>query len=103
LLEGYQHFIEIIFIFWCPVAFTKTDTILSNLKAKGLEIWIISDGNRSQINTWLDDPILLDRFMVVVMSDDEEVGEIRKPKAKIFKVVIDKRSERNSILEKKNS
>ncbi len=74
------------------IAFPETDTILSNLKGKGLEIGIISDGNRSQLNAWLADPTLLNRVKVVVMSDDEEVGGIRKPKAKIFNVAMAKMS-----------
>ena len=40
------------------IAFPETDTILSNLKGKGLEIGIISDGNRSQLNAWLADPTI---------------------------------------------
>ena len=64
------------------IAFPETDTILSNLKEKGVEIGIISDGNRSLLNACLADPNLLNRVKVVVMSDDEEVGGIRKPKAK---------------------
>jgi hypothetical protein len=74
------------------VAFSETDTILSKLKEKGLEIAVISDGNRSQLSTLLADPAILDRFKVIVMSDDDEVGGIRKPKAKIFNVGIAKMS-----------
>ena len=74
------------------VAFPETDTILSKLKGKGLEIAVISDGNRSDLSTLLADPTILDRFKVIVMSDDEEVGGIRKPKAKIFNVGISKMS-----------
>jgi Haloacid dehalogenase-like hydrolase len=74
------------------VAFSETDTILSKLKGKGLEIAVISDGNRSKLNNLLADPTILDRFKVIVMSDDNEVGGIRKPKAKIFNVGIAKMS-----------
>ena len=74
------------------VSFPETDTILSNLKARGLEMGIISDGSTSQLETLLADPTLLDRFKVVVMSDDEEVGGVRKPKARIFNVALTKMS-----------
>jgi hypothetical protein len=43
-------------------------------------------------NEFLADPTILDRFRVVVMSDDDEVGGIPKPKAKIFNVGITKMS-----------
>jgi beta-phosphoglucomutase-like phosphatase (HAD superfamily) len=73
------------------VAFPETDTILSKLKGKGLEIAVISDGNRSDL-TLLADPTILDRFKVIVMSGDDEVGGIQKPKAKIFNIGISKMS-----------
>jgi len=74
------------------VAFPETDTILNKLKETGLEIAVISDGDRSHLNTLLADPTILDRFKVIVMSDDDEVGGIPKPKAKIFNVGISKMS-----------
>lgn len=74
------------------VAYPEADTILTNLKSKGVELAIISDGNRSQLETLLADRTLLDRFRLVVMSDDEDVGGIRKPKAKIFNTAIAKMS-----------
>ena len=74
------------------VAFPETDTILNKLKGKGLEIAVISDGNISDLSTLLADPTILDRFKVIVMSDDDEVGGIRKPKAKIFNVGLSKMS-----------
>ena len=54
------------------VEFPETNTILKSLEDRGLGIGIISDGNRSQINSLLADPTLLDRFNVVVMSGDKE-------------------------------
>jgi Haloacid dehalogenase-like hydrolase len=72
------------------VAFSETDTILSKLKENGVEIAVISDGSRSELNNLLADPTILDRFKVIVMSDDDEVGGIRKPKAKIFNLGIAK-------------
>ncbi len=74
------------------VSFPETDTILSKLKGKGLELAVISDGNWSQLSTLLADPTLLDRFKLILMSDDDEVGGIRKPKAKIFNVALAKMS-----------
>jgi Haloacid dehalogenase-like hydrolase len=71
-------------------AYPETNTILTNLKAKGIELGVISDGSRSQLETLLVDQSLLDRFRIIVMSDDEDVGGIRKPKAKIFSVAIAK-------------
>ena len=63
------------------VAFPETDTILSKLKGKGSDIAVISDGNISDLSTLLADPTILNRFKVIVMSEDDEVGGIRKPKA----------------------
>jgi len=74
------------------VAYPETNTILSNLKSKGVEVAIISDGDRSQLETLLADTTLLDKFRLVVMSDDADVGGITKPRAKIFNIAIAKMS-----------
>ena len=54
------------------VAFPETVTLLNKLKEKGIEMAIISDGNRLDLNEFLADPTILNRFSVVVMSDDDE-------------------------------
>ena len=74
------------------VNFAETDSILSNLKQKGIELGVISNGNRIELNNLLADPNLLNKFRVVVMSQDPEVGGIGKPKAKIFNIAIAKMS-----------
>ena len=74
------------------VNFPQTNSLLQNLKTKGIEVGIISDGNRSDLNLLLDDQNLLNKFKVIVMSGDGEVGGIEKPKAKIFNVAIAKMS-----------
>ena len=52
------------------VKFSETDSILSKLMQKGIEIAIISDGNRTTLNNLLADPSLLNAFRLVVMSQD---------------------------------
>ena len=74
------------------VNFPQTNSLLQNLKTKGIEVGIISDGNRSDLNLLLADQTLLNKFKVIVMSGDEAVGGIEKPKAKIFNVAIAKMS-----------
>jgi predicted HAD superfamily phosphohydrolase YqeG len=49
------------------IEFPETDIILKNLKENGIEIGIISDGSRSQLNNLLANPLLLNRFKVIVM------------------------------------
>lgn len=74
------------------VPYPESDTILSNLKSKGIELAVVSDGNRSQLETMLADPTILQKFRLVIMSDDVDVGGIRKPQAKIFDVALAKMS-----------
>jgi hypothetical protein len=75
------------------VTFPQTTKLLNNLKIKGIEVGIISNGNRSDLNLLLADQNLLNKFKVIVMSGDVEVGGIEKPKAKIFNVAIAKMSD----------
>ena len=72
------------------LAFDHTNAILSNLEKKGIALGIISDGNRQYVQNLLDDQNFLLRFKVIVMSDDNEVGGIRKPNSKIFDIAISK-------------
>lgn len=74
------------------VQFPETDMLLHDLKSKGIEIGIISDGSRSLLDELLDDNGFLNRFRIVVMSDDPEVGGVLKPRAKIFDVALSKMS-----------
>ena len=57
------------------VNFPQTNSLLHNLKTKGIEVGIISDGNRLDLSLLLDNQNLLNKFKVIVMSSDEEVGE----------------------------
>jgi hypothetical protein len=75
------------------VTFPQTNILLNNIKTKGIEVGIISNGNRSDLNLLLADQNLLNKFKVIVMSGDVEVGGIEKPKAKIFNVAIAKMSD----------
>jgi hypothetical protein len=40
------------------VTFPQTNVLLNNLKTKGMEVGIISDGNQSDLNLLLADPTL---------------------------------------------
>ena len=73
------------------IEFPEIDIILKNLKENGIEIGIISDGSRSQVNNLLANPSLLNKFKVIVMSDDQ-AGGTRKPKAKIFNIALNEMS-----------
>jgi FMN phosphatase YigB (HAD superfamily) len=70
----------------------QTDMLLDSLKRKGIEAGIISDGSRSMVDELLDDKSFLNRFRIVVMSGDPEVGGVLKPRAKIFDVALSKMS-----------
>ena len=48
------------------VQFPETDKLLNNLENKGIEMGIISDGNRPMLDSLLDDPSFLDRFKAIV-------------------------------------
>ena len=66
--------------------------LLNDLKSEGIETGIISNGNRAEVDSLLDDPTFLNQFKVIVMSDDPEVGGMSKPQPKIFNVALSKMS-----------
>ena len=66
--------------------------LLNDLKNEGIETGIISNGNRAEVDSLLDDPTFLNQFKVIVMSGDPEVGGVSKPSPKIFNVALSKMS-----------
>ena len=74
------------------IIFPETNEIISSLKDKGIKLGIISNGSRSLLKKWLDDPNsdlnqLFNKFNLIIMSDDD-VGGVRKPQKEIFKRAI---------------
>jgi len=71
------------------INFNQTYDILKNLERRKIEIGIISDGSRADLNNLIEDQTLLSKFRVIVMSKDDDV-QTSKPDPKIFDKAISK-------------
>jgi FMN phosphatase YigB (HAD superfamily) len=73
------------------INFIETYDILKDLEKRKIEIGIISDGSRTDLDNLIDDQNLLSKFKVVIMSEDDDV-QASKPDPKIFNKAISKMS-----------
>ena len=73
------------------VNFTQTYDILKDLERRKIEIGIISDGNRTDLDNLIEDKNLLSKFKVVIMSEDDDI-QASKPDPKIFNAALSKMS-----------
>jgi hypothetical protein len=75
--------------------FNETEELITVLKNKGFILGIISDGSRNDLSRWLDEPnselsLLFNKFSpnLIIMSDDDVEGQIRKPHKQIFEKAL---------------
>src|SRR6476620_973065 len=73
------------------INFDQTYNILNNLQRSKIEIGIISDGSRADLDNLIEDQTLLSNFRVIVMSKDDDV-QASEPDQKIFNKAISKMS-----------
>jgi FMN phosphatase YigB (HAD superfamily) len=73
------------------VSFIQTYDIVKDLERRKIEIGIISDGSRTDLDNLIEDQNLLSKFKVVVMSEDDDV-QASKPDPKIFNMALSKMS-----------
>jgi len=73
------------------VNFVETYDILKDLEKRKIEVGIISDGSRTDLDNLIEDQNLLSKFKVIIMSEDDDV-QASKPDPKIFNKAISKMS-----------
>ena len=64
------------------INFADTYNILSNLEKRKIEVGLISDGSRRDLEL-VEDQNLLSKFKIIVMSEDDDV-QVSKPGSKNF-------------------
>jgi FMN phosphatase YigB (HAD superfamily) len=73
------------------INFIQTYDLLKDIEKMRIEIGIISDGSRTDLNNLVEDQNLLSKFKVIIMSEDDDV-QASKPDPKIFNRALSKMS-----------